>query len=110
MLQAASLGGAALPQRYDAGAGIGFGAVEIGYTTIDSLADYLRQSTFKTIVGDIKFGSNGEWAEPRVLEIQFHDITGNGLDQFKDDSKQTILWPSEYKTGGVAYPYTDAKK
>jgi branched-chain amino acid transport system substrate-binding protein len=76
----------------------------------DKLADYLRQSTFKTIVGDIKFGANGEWAEPRVLEIQFHDITGNGLDQFKDDSKQTILWPSEYKTGGVAYPYTDAKK
>ena len=76
----------------------------------DKLADYLRQSTFKTIVGDIKFGPNGEWAEPRVLEIQFHDITGNGLDQFKDDSKQTILWPSEYKTGGVAYPYTDAKK
>jgi branched-chain amino acid transport system substrate-binding protein len=44
------------------------------------------------------------------LEIQFHDITGNGLDQFKDDSKQTILWPSEYKTGEVAYPYTNAKK
>src|SRR5271166_6644806 len=76
----------------------------------DKLADYLRQSTFKTVVGDIKFGPNGEWAEPRVLEIQFHGITGNGLDQFKDDSKQTILWPSGYKTGEVAYPYTDAKK
>ena len=70
----------------------------------DKLADYLRQSTFKTVVGDIKFGPNGEWAEPRVLEIQFHDITGNGLDQFKDDGKQTILWPSAYKTGEVAYP------
>jgi branched-chain amino acid transport system substrate-binding protein len=61
----------------------------------DKLADYLRQGTFKTVVGDIKFGPNGEWAEPRVLEIQFHDITGKGLDQFKDDSTQTILWPGE---------------
>jgi branched-chain amino acid transport system substrate-binding protein len=76
----------------------------------DKLADYLRQGTFKTVVGDIKFGPNGEWAEPRVLEIQFHGITGNGLDQFKDDNRQTILWPSQYKTGEVAYPYTDAKK
>jgi branched-chain amino acid transport system substrate-binding protein len=76
----------------------------------DKLADYLRQSTFKTIVGDIKFGANGEWAEPRVLQIQFHDIAVNGLDQFKDDSKQTILWASAYKIGEVAYPYTDAKK
>jgi branched-chain amino acid transport system substrate-binding protein len=76
----------------------------------DKLADYLRQSAFKTVVGDIKFGPNGEWAEPRVLEIQFHDITSNGLDQFKDDSKQKILWPSKYETGRMAYPYTDAKK
>jgi len=30
----------------------------------DKLADYLRSHTFKTIVGDVKFGANGEWAEP----------------------------------------------
>ncbi len=76
----------------------------------DKLADHLRQATFKTVVGDVKFGPNGEWAEPRVLEIQFHDITGNGLDQFRDDSKQTILWPAQYKTGEMTYPYTEARK
>ena len=32
----------------------------------DKLADYLRTHTFKTVVGDVKFGPNGEWAEPRV--------------------------------------------
>ena len=32
----------------------------------DKLADYLRSHTFKTVVGDVKFGPNGEWAEPRV--------------------------------------------
>jgi branched-chain amino acid transport system substrate-binding protein len=76
----------------------------------DKLADYLRQHTFKTIVGDIKYGPNGEWAEPRVLEIQFHGVTGNNLDQFKTDAKQTILWPSNYSTGEMVYPYATAKE
>ena len=31
------------PTKEQRAAGIGFGAVEIGYTTIDSLADYLRK-------------------------------------------------------------------
>ncbi len=76
----------------------------------DKLADYIRQHTFKTIVGDVKYGPNGEWAEPRVLEIQFHGVTGNSLDQFKTDAKQTILWPSNYSTGSMVYPYATAKE
>ena len=44
------------------------------------------------------------------LEVQFHDVTGSGLDQWKDDSRQTILWPSQYATGKVGYPYAEAKK
>ena len=72
------------------------------------LAAYLRSHTFKTVVGDIKFGPNGEWAQPRVLEVQFHGITGHGLDQFKTDAKQTILWPAKYATGKMIYPYTAA--
>ncbi|HEY1300759.1 MAG TPA: amino acid ABC transporter substrate-binding protein [Stellaceae bacterium] len=76
----------------------------------DKLADYTRSHTFKTIVGDIKYGPNGEWAVPRVLEVQFHGVTGNGLDQFKNDSRQTILWPQKYATGAMIYPYTEAEK
>jgi len=76
----------------------------------DKVADFLRSNTVKTIVGDIKWGPNGEWAEPRVLAVQFHDVKGSDLDQFKDDSKQTILWPAKYATGKVVYPYTEAKK
>ncbi len=30
----------------------------------DKLANYLRTHTFKTIVGDITYGKDGEWAEP----------------------------------------------
>ena len=29
----------------------------------DKIAEYLRTNTIKTIMGDIKYGANGEWAE-----------------------------------------------
>ncbi|HME26287.1 MAG TPA: amino acid ABC transporter substrate-binding protein [Acetobacteraceae bacterium] len=75
----------------------------------DKLADYLRSHTFKTVVGDVKFGSNGEWAEPQVLEVQFRNVRANDLEQFKDPNTEVILWPSPLKTGDVIYPYTDVK-
>ncbi len=74
------------------------------------LAEWLHANTIKTVVGDIKYGANGEWAEPRVLVIQYHDVKGNGLDQWKTDATQTILWPAKYATGKAIYPYADAKK
>ncbi len=73
----------------------------------DKLADYLRTHTFKTVVGDVKFGANGEWSEPRVLEVQFRDIKSNDLAQFKNPDTEVILWPSALETGKVVYPYTD---
>jgi branched-chain amino acid transport system substrate-binding protein len=76
----------------------------------DKLADWLRKNTIKTIVGDLAFGSNGEWKEARVLQVQFHDVKGSDLDQWKTDEKQKILWPDKYATGKAAYPYSEAKK
>jgi branched-chain amino acid transport system substrate-binding protein len=75
----------------------------------DKLADYIRKSTFKTLVGDVKFGPQGEWAESRVLEVQFQHIKGNDLAQFKDLSTQVVIMPSQYKSGDVIYPYEMAK-
>jgi branched-chain amino acid transport system substrate-binding protein len=76
----------------------------------DKIAEFVRSHTIKTVVGDVKYGPNGEWAEPRVLAVQFHDVKDGSLDQFKDDGKQTILWPAQYATGKVIYPYAEAKK
>jgi ABC-type branched-subunit amino acid transport system substrate-binding protein len=45
-------------------------------TDSDKLADYCRTHTFQTVVGDIKFGSNGEWVDPRVMEVQFQNVQG----------------------------------
>ncbi|MEA2855823.1 MAG: hypothetical protein QOH98_144, partial [Methylobacteriaceae bacterium] len=38
-----------------------------------------------------------------------HDLVGSDLDQFKDDSHTTILFPDAYKTGDVKVPFDSAK-
>jgi len=76
----------------------------------DKIAEYLRSHTMKTVVGDIEYGPNGEWKEARVLQVQFHDVKGSDLDQWKTDERQTIVWPAKYATGKAVYPYADAKK
>ena len=81
-------------------------AVE-GAKTLDQekLADYIHTHPFKTIVGDIRFGPDGEWSKARVLEVQWQGIKSNSLDQFKDTKTEAILEPAEYKTGTVIAPY-----
>jgi len=76
----------------------------------DVLADYIRKTKFSTVVGDVKFGDKGEWANERMLMIQFQNIKSNSIDQFRDLSTEVILYPSAYKSGELIYPYADAKK
>ena len=75
-----------------------------------TLAAYMHSHSFATVVGDIKFGKDGEWAKSRVYFTQFQHVTGNAIDQFKDTTHEVIVWPEEYKTGTMIYPYADAKK
>jgi branched-chain amino acid transport system substrate-binding protein len=76
----------------------------------DKVADYIRATTFKTIVGDIAFGKDGEWKKPRVLMTQFQGIKGNDVEQFKSPATEVVLDPPEFKSGKIAYPYIEAKK
>jgi branched-chain amino acid transport system substrate-binding protein len=76
----------------------------------NKLAEHLRNTTFKTIMGDVKFGPKGEWAESRMLQVQYHGIKSNALDQFRGMETQTVLTPDKYKTGDVIYPYEKAKQ
>ena len=75
----------------------------------EQVANYLRSNPVKTIMGDIKFGKGGEWAESRMLQVQYHNIKGNGVDQFKGMDTQTVLTPADLKTGNIIYPYEKAK-
>ena len=59
------------------------------------LADYISKTTFKTVIGDVKFGPGGEWTEAKMPQIQFQNIKGNTLDEFKDMSKTPVLYPAE---------------
>ena len=76
----------------------------------DKLADYVRSNTFQTVVGDVKFGKGGEWAQSRVLQVQFQHIKGNAIDQFRDIATQVVVAPDPYKSGSVIYPYAKAKE
>jgi branched-chain amino acid transport system substrate-binding protein len=76
----------------------------------DVLADHLRKATFKTVVGDVKFGPKGEWAEERTIAVQFQNIKGNTVEDFRDPSAEVVLYPPQYKSGNVIYPYADAQK
>ncbi len=82
-----------------------------GANTLDEekLADYFRKTTFKTIMGDIRFGKQGEWAELRFLVVQYHGIKDNSLDQFRGMATQTIVGPPRFSTGKMIYPYETAK-
>ena len=69
------------------------------------LADYIHKSAFNTIVGEIRFDAKGEWAKPRLLLVQFQNVDGNNLDQYRTAGKQVILYPPEYKDGELQHPF-----
>jgi branched-chain amino acid transport system substrate-binding protein len=71
----------------------------VGSLDDGKLADHIRTSTFETVVGDIKFGARGEWAEPRILLIQYQGVVGHDVEQFKQPGKQVILHPPRFKSG-----------
>jgi branched-chain amino acid transport system substrate-binding protein len=81
----------------------------VGSLDDKNLSDYIGGTTFSTIVGDIKFGARGEWAEPRILLIQYRGISGNSIGQFKEPGKQVILDPARFKSGDLAVPFEPVK-
>jgi branched-chain amino acid transport system substrate-binding protein len=76
----------------------------------DKIADYLRSNTIKTIMGDIKFGKNGEWVESGMMQVQYHSIKGNALDQFRGMDTQNVVHPAKQETGKVIYPFEKARQ
>lgn len=73
------------------------------------LAEYLHTHTMQTIVGPISYNKDGEWAQPRMLMIQFRGIADKNLEQWRRTDKQVVLYPSQYKTGDVVAPFEKAR-
>jgi len=72
----------------------------------DKLAQYIHKNTFKTIVGDIRFNELGEWADARVIMVQFQNIQGSGLEQYMTGHKQVIVYPNDLRDGDLEYPFS----
>lgn len=75
----------------------------------NTLAAYTRDAVFHTVVGDVKFGKGGGWTEPRVLTVQYQQLTDNTIAQFKDAKTQVLLIPEALSSGNLIYPYVKAK-
>ena len=73
------------------------------------LADHIHRSTFDTIVGPITFGNRGEWAEPRILFVQYQGVQGGDAEQFKQAGRAVILHPSQLRSGELRVPYEPMK-
>ena len=76
----------------------------------EKLAEYMHSHEFKTIMGDVKFGSYGEWTKQASMQVQYHNITdAANLETWRGMSYQTVLTPEDQKTGELIYPYAKAK-
>lgn len=74
----------------------------------DVLAAYAHKATFDTVVGKVGFGKDGEWTEERMLAVQFQNIQGHNIDDFRELKTEVVVYPPTLKTGEVFYPYEKA--
>jgi branched-chain amino acid transport system substrate-binding protein len=81
----------------------------VGSLDEPKLAQWLHNNTIDTIVGPIKFGSDGNWAENRIVMAQYRDVKDKDLDQFRHPGKQIILQPEALATGKLVAPYKKAR-
>ncbi|WUK34426.1 amino acid ABC transporter substrate-binding protein [Streptomyces sp. NBC_00370] len=73
-----------------------------------SLSAYARGATFPTVMGDVRFGTKGEWSQPRVLQVQFQGISDHEVGQFRNGSRQIVVSPPESSSGELIFPYAEA--
>jgi branched-chain amino acid transport system substrate-binding protein len=82
-----------------------------GTKSIDQkkLAEYLHTHEMQTIVGPIKYGPDGEWANARVVQAQFRGVVDKDMEQFRQAGRQVVIYPPQYKTGDVVAPFEKAR-
>jgi branched-chain amino acid transport system substrate-binding protein len=75
-----------------------------------TLAAWLHKNEVNTIVGPIRWDANGEWENPRVIMAQFRGVADKNVEQFRQPSKQVVLFPPQFKTGEVMGPFEKVRK
>jgi branched-chain amino acid transport system substrate-binding protein len=94
-----------VPFGYAAGQILAKAVTETKSLDHDKIAKYIHANTFDTVAGQLRFGKDGEWAEPRTVFSQFQGVVPNDVAQFRDGEKQPVLWPEKYRNGKMIYPY-----
>jgi branched-chain amino acid transport system substrate-binding protein len=82
--------------------------IETGGPDDTALSAFTKETTFETVMGLIKFGRNGEWDQPRVVQVQYQGIESYDAEQFLDGSMQIVVAPHDLSSGKLIYPYADA--
>ena len=104
---------------------LGYGFVPFGYASgqvltqavegtksldPDQLGAYMHSHKFETVVGEVQYGADGEWTQGRTMFTQFQNVAPNDFEQFADGKVEPVLWPPQYKTGDMIYPYAATRK
>jgi hypothetical protein len=45
-----------------------------------------------------------------MLAVQYQNIKGNDIKQFEGPGKRVVLYPEEWKSGTLIYPYAEVVK
>jgi len=98
------------PFAYAAGQALAQAVTETKSLDHDKLAEYLHKASFKTVAGDFSFAKDGEWSKSRAVWTQVQNAEPNNIEQFRDGKALPVVWPPEWKTGTLVYPYGDARK
>jgi hypothetical protein len=48
---------------------------------------------------------NGEWARSRTLQVQVQNVKSRDLSEFMKPGKRVVMYPGEYKSGELIYPF-----
>ena len=89
---------------------LGQAVEKVGSIDNKKLIDYIHATKFNTVVGDVKFASNGEWEVGRPLYVQYKDVKGNDIDQFRKPGPAPIISPIDMKSGELITPDQEASK
>jgi branched-chain amino acid transport system substrate-binding protein len=81
----------------------------VGNLDQGEIAAYIHKTAFNTIIGDVKFSAIGEWEKSRILTVQYQNIQGNDINQFRQPGKAVIIYPPELKSGELIHPYAKAR-
>ena len=98
------------PFAYAAGQALAQAVTETKSLDHDKLAAYLHEASFKTVAGDFSFAKNGEWSKARAVWTQVQNAEPNNVEQFRTGKALPVVWPPEWQTGKLVYPYGDARK